>query len=1334
MKNIKKLLALALVLVLALGMVPFVAASGPADMNVTDYSDFDAIEYKEAVDVLTALGVLQGDQGIFRPTDTITRAEASKIIAYVNLGTGTADALLPASTGFDDVPASHWASSFIAYCVSKGILAGYGDGNFGPEDNVTAVQMGKMLLMSVGYGVNGEFEGSGWELSVIDRARHVEVRILTETGEGVNYAAAATREEVAQYTFNTLTIPLLVSWNSTLNDYSSWGTEDQWGTRPTLGRDTFRLFPQWDLDGLGFEGIIWTQRQIGSLSARTLTEFYVYDRVIGISRANEAIRDIPGSTTRGITSVGSPVFISRLVYTTGQFVGREASTALAGFENGAGGLSYFINGNPATWEQIQGDGSNINLIQGNPLNPVLDDDDNPIGRSFARGTVVHLVDSWPYDGHADKVVIVDKTPNIVTVMPTTNAQGVTTFIGVTNTAGGNTFETRGGEPSIVYPGDIAIDDVILYYTDRTDTTFVEKANPVAGVSMESRGFAPARATFDGVTYFGSGLMPQQSYNISFNNQFETYTTEQGNLNIAATVWLDEGNGVLAVYPDDHVAPDYLVVLGTSQAGFTTQARVVLDGRVQTINVNGLIHSSGANRDNTNSGFNNTWIIGADSIYHNQAGATDGASGGSAGFGNAIGSVNPRSLFDGPNFGPLGRSYGFEADTNLDPRIYAYTEDANGNFTLIRPSTRQNVVPTATPFSASNRNRVFAFDYDDSVDLSLRTIRQAANFITIPDVAGGAGTGIVGDEHTIFVVRDWNTSTRAPLYRTYRGVANAPVFGEGTPLYAGTVVTYTNNAMVERARFVFLVGTPETLDTNVVFFPNITNFTRGGTAAAPTFTHTIIDTEATGAQLTTTITLNNDAHDVLIGAGGVERLGLLPGMPNNNDTRSRLADITFVGDLVTSVAFPPNGVQGYGSEGVRQNVIEIGAGATPAGLAGPLSAGLAPVAAVNAGDWIIDPSAQVWEVRDAYATINSGDIRMIGENRFDDAFFAVLGEPGSSTEFIIEQLYIVRWDLTVPGEGGGGAEGNEALAEFADIPLTRKNLASAEDPGDFYVTGASGARRIVIVTGTGNVEISINEALYSLLYSMGIDDEFEVDEDGLVSIIETDAVRTLALNSTVVAPTLTIAAGAALTLTGSANTVALSGAYAINASGLDATITTAAAGITNLDIGANTANIVHSVTAVTVNGGTVNVSPAATVVTTLNASGNVTVSGAAANNIASIVPATGSSITMDRAFGFNISAFVEDDSFSFTVTANTAVLYIVAVIVADAVTTWDIGGVDLESSAGTATVSGDASNEASFEVTSSAAVDANPVGVNGTTFSINPGNGVTITIERVADTT
>ena len=212
MKKFKKILAISLVLVMMLGMIPFIGAGATDVRTIYDYVDADDIERYEAVAVLTRIGVLRGDpDGRFRPRDHFTRAEAAAVIARFNLGAAITNMLPPAPTGFPDVPQAHWASRYVAFAVEQGIIVGFPDGNFRPEQNVTATQFAAMLLRSLGYGELGEFEGPAWEVNVIVQATARQAMlagvpipagpILTGNAD---FTAPATREWVAQYALNAM--------------------------------------------------------------------------------------------------------------------------------------------------------------------------------------------------------------------------------------------------------------------------------------------------------------------------------------------------------------------------------------------------------------------------------------------------------------------------------------------------------------------------------------------------------------------------------------------------------------------------------------------------------------------------------------------------------------------------------------------------------------------------------------------------------------------------------------------------------------------------------------------------------------------------------------------------------------------------------------------------------------------------------------------------------------------------------------------------------------------------------------------------------------------------
>ena len=94
----KKFLSLVLALVMTMSLVTVSAGA-------KDFTDDSEITYKEAVDVISALGVVDGySDGDFRPDDVLTRGAAAKIICNLILGPTTASALAASTAPFKDVP------------------------------------------------------------------------------------------------------------------------------------------------------------------------------------------------------------------------------------------------------------------------------------------------------------------------------------------------------------------------------------------------------------------------------------------------------------------------------------------------------------------------------------------------------------------------------------------------------------------------------------------------------------------------------------------------------------------------------------------------------------------------------------------------------------------------------------------------------------------------------------------------------------------------------------------------------------------------------------------------------------------------------------------------------------------------------------------------------------------------------------------------------------------------------------------------------------------------------------------------------------------------------
>ena len=195
----KKFLSLVLALVMTMSLVTISAGA-------KDFTDDSKINYAEAVDVMSTLGVVGGyADGSFNPSATLTRGAAAKIICNVILGTTTANALVAKTAPYSDVPANHTFAGYIAYCQKEGIISGYADGTFKPANTLTGYAFMKMLLGALGLDAEVEgYTGPNWSISVAKRALSDTVDLADGLKGDFNGVKAVTREEACLYSFNMI--------------------------------------------------------------------------------------------------------------------------------------------------------------------------------------------------------------------------------------------------------------------------------------------------------------------------------------------------------------------------------------------------------------------------------------------------------------------------------------------------------------------------------------------------------------------------------------------------------------------------------------------------------------------------------------------------------------------------------------------------------------------------------------------------------------------------------------------------------------------------------------------------------------------------------------------------------------------------------------------------------------------------------------------------------------------------------------------------------------------------------------------------------------------------
>lgn len=137
--------------------------TGAFDSNFSDVSD--DYFYKEVIDTATAKGVITGyPDGTFRPTLSITRAEAAVIINNAfSINAGSID------RSFSDLKKGHWAEEAITNLTSNRLMNGYPDGTIRPGNEITRAEFAVMLKTVLEYknGIMPEETESTYEEEVV---------------------------------------------------------------------------------------------------------------------------------------------------------------------------------------------------------------------------------------------------------------------------------------------------------------------------------------------------------------------------------------------------------------------------------------------------------------------------------------------------------------------------------------------------------------------------------------------------------------------------------------------------------------------------------------------------------------------------------------------------------------------------------------------------------------------------------------------------------------------------------------------------------------------------------------------------------------------------------------------------------------------------------------------------------------------------------------------------------------------------------------------------------------------------------------------------------------
>jgi hypothetical protein len=629
MRNLKRVLSLALSLVMVLGLL--VITSSAAD--TTSFKDADEITNVEAVDVLSALKVLEGDDnGNFNPTQILTRETAAKIICYMLIGPANADKLA-GSAAFTDVAADRWSAGYVAYCANLGILAGTGDGSFNPEGELTGVAFAKMLLVALGYDADIEgYVGENWATAIATDA--IEAGI----DANLNLSAPLAREDAAQMAFQTLTADLVTYASKGTNVTTSDGTTIVVGASPA-NRPVYGDAVDYNntTDGVQqfcekyFKNLALTTSSYDGMKRPVQTWTYQSLPV------GKYATDADFTVTAAAKSNGSAPVAADVIDTISKDLDDSSAT-------------LFVNG-------VDGTYASDTIQPGSTVEVYL----------AANGTVA-------------RVVVAEYSAATVLAAPATKTESGVDYISISGVTPGYVKAAN-----VKGETDLAKNDVVLFYKDADDVYTIEKAESISGVAT---GVHSTKGLLVDGSYYKESSITGHAGGYTANDFTNTYTfyLDHANRYVKAVQVTDE------VADNYVVVADVAWVTGSGvDATNYVEARIVksdastevvkiasVDGVVAiatgTSVADGLKYSNGSAQ--TTSGGNTTAT--QKTVYYTESGGNIA--------GKYIGISDTADLISGETKIMTSTTQVSTGAYLVKGSIYAYTLDSNGKYKL---STEEN---------------------------------------------------------------------------------------------------------------------------------------------------------------------------------------------------------------------------------------------------------------------------------------------------------------------------------------------------------------------------------------------------------------------------------------------------------------------------------------------------------------------------------------------------------------------------------------------------------------------------------------------------------------------
>ena len=194
----KRLLTVLLAMTVVCTYFTIPAAASETD-EITESNNTYYRGYEQILPLLTELKIMNGDpNGDLRLGDTVTRAEFTKIaVAASDYRNNVASQL--SISPFYDVPYTNWSAPYVRVGVTNGLVSGYPDASFRPDNPVTFEEAVTIMLRVLGYS-DSDF-GVAWPSGQIGMADNLD---MTDNISNIQIGSEMTRGDVAVLVYNTL--------------------------------------------------------------------------------------------------------------------------------------------------------------------------------------------------------------------------------------------------------------------------------------------------------------------------------------------------------------------------------------------------------------------------------------------------------------------------------------------------------------------------------------------------------------------------------------------------------------------------------------------------------------------------------------------------------------------------------------------------------------------------------------------------------------------------------------------------------------------------------------------------------------------------------------------------------------------------------------------------------------------------------------------------------------------------------------------------------------------------------------------------------------------------